>query len=64
MDERWATILAALTSISRELPERFDEPQHPLTQERAYAKAGKVYALYEKMIFDAVNALRASNRKP
>lgn len=59
-DAQWAELLKALTTISRALPQRRPQPVPANIEERDYAEAGKLYALHEQAIFDAINSIRSS----
>lgn len=56
----WSELLKALTTISRALPERRPQRVRDAVAEADYLEAGKLYALHEQAIYDAINAIRMS----
>lgn len=59
-DAQWSELLKALATISRALPQRRARPVRDAVAEADYLEAGKLYALHEQAIFDAINAIRTS----
>lgn len=59
--EQWSELLKALTTISRALPQRRPQPVSATVAEMDYIEAGKLYALHEQAIFDAINSIRTSS---
>jgi hypothetical protein len=59
-DAQWSELLKALATISRALPQRRPLPVHDAVAEADYLEAGKLYALHEQAIYDAINAIRTS----
>lgn len=60
--EQWSELLKALTEISRALPQRRPQPVTDKIAEADYIEAGKLYALHEEAIFDAINSIRTSSK--
>lgn len=58
-----AELLKALTVISRALPQRHNKPLPDIVAERNYSEAGKLYALHEEAIFNAVNSIRHGEKR-
>lgn len=59
-DAQWRELLKALATISRALPQQRPQPVRDAVAEADYLEAGKLYALHEQAIYDAINALRVS----
>lgn len=59
-DAQWSELLKALVTISRALPQRRPLPVRDAVAEADYLEAGKLYALHEQAIYDAINAIRMS----
>jgi hypothetical protein len=59
-DAQWSELLKALAAISRALPQRRPQPVSAAVAEADYLEAGKLYALHEQAIYDAINAIRTS----
>lgn len=59
-DAQWLELLKALATISRALPPRRPQSVPAAVAEADYLEAGKLYALHEQAIYDAINAIRVS----